>query len=330
MRLCFGSFAKAIQKSKKPKRTNVVVVELLLGLITDNKEIYNKDGGPFVITDKIASQYLNCKDPILAEIADASYESEIISSADSFFEDVVLPEIEPSLLNDLISDICELVDSDNDISKAQKKELVKQADKEHVVPFLARVYLYALKKDNRVSLLDEEAKSDSQIKQALEDMDKLDVLLKKYPRPSTMTPPDMPTEEELEYVQALLDVYAEELKTAEQLHVGDLDVHPEYKKDLHQHRKNYYAAEAIREGTKDCFGDYEENNFSVLKDEIYDQIYSTYKKHFGSSMERLNEVMDRAALSPVERCRLLSKLNWISSREKKGVCHFLVKDGDIS
>lgn len=46
MRLCCGSFAKAIQKCKKPKRTNVVVVDLLLGLVTDNKEINDKDGEP--------------------------------------------------------------------------------------------------------------------------------------------------------------------------------------------------------------------------------------------------------------------------------------------
>lgn len=330
MRLCFGSFAKAIQKCKKPKRTNVVVVELLLGLVTDNKDIKNKDGEPFVVTDKIASLYLNNKEPILSDISDASYEPDIVAAAESYFEDVVLPELEPSLLNDLISNICELINSDNEISKAQKEDLTHQADKDHVVPFLAQVYLYALKTDNKVSLLDEEAKGDSQIKQALDDMDKLEDLLKRYPPPGSITPPDTPADDELEYVRALLAVYAEELKAVDELQVGDLDIHPEYKKDLYQHRKNYYAAEAIREGTKDCFGDFEESNFATLKDEIFDHIYSTYKKHFGSSMERLNEVMDRAAISPVERCRLLSKLNWVSSREKKGVCHFLVKDGEIS
>lgn len=34
------------------------------------------------------------------------------------FLDVVLPEIEPSLLNDLISNICELINDDSEISRA--------------------------------------------------------------------------------------------------------------------------------------------------------------------------------------------------------------------
>lgn len=330
MRLCFGSFAKTVKKSLKPPKTNVRVVELLFGLVTDNLTIKNKMGQDYVVGDSFASNLLNCKRQIPKTISAASYNPEIISAADSFFEDVVLPEIEPSFFNDLIYGIRNLINGDPEISDRQRKVFLQKADKEHIAAFLAQVYLYALKKDNKSSMLDEAAKYDSQIKQALEDMDQLEQLLKSYPPPSTTSPPDTLSEDELEYVHALLDVYAEELGMDKQISIEDLDQYPDYKKDLCQHRKNYYAAEAIREGTKDCFGDYEENHFSALKEEIYDHIYSTYKKHFPSSMERLIEVMERAALSPIERCRLLSKLNWISSREKKGVCHFLVKDGEIS
>jgi hypothetical protein len=45
-------------------------------------------------------------------------------------------------------------------------------------------------------------------------------------------------------------------------------------------------------------------------------------------MDRLNSVMSQAALTPANRCILLSKLAWVSAREK-GVCHFLVKDGEL-
>lgn len=329
MRLCFGSFARVIKRCKKTNRTNVTVVELLLGLITDNVPIKNKDGNIFIVTDKIASYYLNCKEPVLGAIVEASSNPIVTSSAVDFFEDVILPEIDTALFTDLIGSICEIIKSDSDIPASQKQEFLRIANQENKASFLAKVYLYALKKNNKNGLEDE-AKGDLQVKQALDEMNKLEVLLNSYPRPDPISPPDAPTEGELEYVKALLDVYSEELKMLERISIEDLDLYPEYKKDLLQHRKNYYAAEAIREGTKDCFGDSEENHFSALKEEIYDHIYSTYKKHFPSSMERLIEVMDRAALSPIERCRLLSKLNWISSREKKGVCHFLVKDGEIS
>ena len=43
MRLCFGSFAKTVKKSLKPPKTNVRVVELLFGLVTDNLTIKKMD-----------------------------------------------------------------------------------------------------------------------------------------------------------------------------------------------------------------------------------------------------------------------------------------------
>ena len=104
---------------------------------------------------------------------------------------------------------------------------------------------------------------------------------------------------------------------------------PVFKKDLSRRRKDYYAAETIREGTRDSFGDTEESNFSALKEDILDSVYDEYIKAHPSSMDRLNCVMSQAALSPANRCILLSKLAWVSAREKKGVCHFLVKDGEL-
>ncbi|WP_113802197.1 hypothetical protein [Garciella nitratireducens] len=54
-RLCFGTYAKIVQKSIKEPNGQKRVAELLLGLITDNEDVTNQEGEPFVVTDKLAS-----------------------------------------------------------------------------------------------------------------------------------------------------------------------------------------------------------------------------------------------------------------------------------
>lgn len=329
MALCFGSFAKAIKGVKKSPKTNVATAELLLALITDNVEVFNQKGDPFVVTDKNASLYLNCKDHLLQALVDASGNDSVVQAAEARFRDAVIPELEPLLIDNLLSDICMIINSDGSIPHNLRTELTTAASKENPAAFLARAFLYAIKRENKLPPMVAAANSDDLMRDAISEFEKVEEILKKYPRPQAIAVPELPEEEEMDYIRALLDVYAEEMECDGAICLNDLEGSVIHKKDLLRRRKDYYAAEAIRVGTRDSFGDTEETNFSVLKEDILDSVYDTYVMPYRTSMERLTHVMNQAAASPANRCVLLSKLDWVCAREKKGVCHFLVKDGEL-
>ena len=329
MTLCFGSYGQAIKKAKKSPKTNMAVTGLLLSLITDNVDVTNQRGEPFDLSDKIASLYLSCKDHVLQAIVDASSNAGVVDVSEQYFRENVITQLEPLLIDDLISNIRTILEDDANIPSTLKSEWITIADRKHLPKFLSVIFLYAIKKENKLSPLVAAASSDDIMKLAISELDSVESIIKKYPRPQEIPVPELPEDEEMEYIRALLAVYAEELKSDGTLELIDLEDTPVFKKDLSRRRKDYYAAETIREGTRDSFGDTEESNFSALKEDILDSVYDEYIKAHPSSMDRLNCVMSQAALSPANRSILLSKLAWISAREKKGVCHFLVKDGEL-
>lgn len=329
MTLCFGSYGQAIKKAKKSPKTNMAVAGLLLSLITGNVDVTNQRGEPFDLSDKIASLYLSCKDHVLQAIVDASGNAGVVDVSEQYFRENVITQLEPLLIDDLISDIRTILEGDANIPSTLKSKWITIADKKHLPEFLSVIFLYAIKKENKLSPLVAAASSDDIMKLAISELDSAENIIKKYPRPQEIPVPELPEDEEMGYIKALLAVYAEELKSNGTLELIDLEDTPVFKKDLSRRRKDYYAAETIREGTRDSFGDTEESNFSALKEDILDSVYDEYIKAHPSSMDRLNCVMSQAALSPANRCILLSKLAWVSAREKKGVCHFLVKDGEL-
>lgn len=326
-RLCFGTYAKAIQRAMKAPNGNKDVTELLLSLITDNVNVTNQRGDVFVVTDKMASDLLSFKINLQKKLVMASSESAVTDAACDFFADVVLPVLMPELYTDLLSGLSSLISSDKGIPEAKKTDLLKMTQACPFEKYLSDLFLYVIKRPNRQTEVDTYPKDGSKLSTAIEDMKKLTVMLANVPKPAPVAVPDVPTPDELTYITELLSAYAEAAGKSE-LQISDLDSLPKYKNDLERRRKDYYAAETIREGTRDSFGDKEDVQFSALKEETYDGIIDTYAQDFPTAMARLNGVMSQAALVPINKC-LLSKLNWISGREKKGVCHFLVNDGEI-
>ncbi len=148
-RLCYGTYAKLLQTTLA-KNSNVDVTELLLGLITDNEDITNQLGDPFVVTDKYASDLLGCKDNIRKKIKVASGTQKIMNAAKDYFEDVVIPEIMPDMVADLIAGLRKLISSDDDIPKRKQSEFLSMGNDDTLADFLSGVFLYAIKKPNKL------------------------------------------------------------------------------------------------------------------------------------------------------------------------------------
>ena len=326
-RFCFGTYAKAVQKVMKSPNGDKDVTELLLSLIIDNVEITNQSGDVFVVTDKMASDLLSFKINLQKKIVSASSDRVVSEAACDFFADVVIPVLMPELHDDLVFDLSSLVSADTKIPAKKKDELLKSAQEDSIKSFLSGLFLYAIKRTNRQTTLDAYSASDTRLSTTIADMKKLDERLTNIPKPIPVAIPDTPSSDEMAYITELLAAYAEVAGKTE-LQLNELDSLPKYKSDLERRRKDYYAAETIREGTRDSFGDKDEIQFKVLKEETYDGIVDSYSQSYVDAIARLNGVMSQAVLVPINRC-MLSKLNWISGREKKGVCHFLVNDGQI-
>lgn len=148
-RLCFGTYAKLLQKTLAAD-DNKHVVSLLLGLIIDNEDVRNQHGEPFDVSDKHASRLLNHKDNLRKKIKDASGTPKIINAARDYFDDVVIPEIMPDLVADLIADLRELIMSDVGIPKRKQTDFLALGDGDSLAEFLAKVFLYAIKKPNKL------------------------------------------------------------------------------------------------------------------------------------------------------------------------------------
>lgn len=328
-RLCFGTYASIFKKAIREPNSQKSITELLLGLITDNEEITNQKGDPFVITDKIASDLFGFRIPMRRKIKDASGSPKIIEAAHDYFEDVVIPEIMPDLISDLLSELSELISSDDSIPQQKRDEFLALAQENTLADFLSSVFLYALKKPNKLPSDKRLIRHDG-TSTVLDDVEKLKTLLNNFYQlhPTPLTPPKEIEPHELVYVTELLAAYAD-AEGLDELPKELLLEYPKLKSDFERRRKDYYAAETIRRGSRDVFGETDPDQFEVLKDETYDGVIDVYSNDFPHGLARLNGVMAQAAIIRVDKC-LLSRLpDWIGAREKKGVCHILVNDSRI-
>lgn len=326
-RLCFGTYAKALQKALQQPSTNQAVAELLLELITKNANP-NDIGADFSIKPKMVSEWFSLQRDINKEIVALASSLQVIASAQRGFSDRVVVCLVPNLILDLISELCELVQGDNTISSEQKDALLLNAHKDTLSDFLSATFLYALHKSNKLLPNAANAEISAELAPSPLDVDNLKKILSQFKPPDRLPVPPNPIEDEMAYIQALLAAYAE-AAGIDTLSKDQLPSYPRFQKDLAQRRKEYYAAESVRRGTQEVFGREDADAFSVLKDETYDGVFDVHSKDFPHGFDRLLAVMEQASSITINRC-LLSRTNWIGSSEKKGVCHILVNDGAIS
>ena len=149
-----------------------------------------------------------------------------------------------------------------------------------------------------------------------------------------IAPPDDIAATERGYIKALLDVYAE----AEGLNPGaftteTFDDYPERESHFRRQRSNFYAAEAIRRGTRDIYDATETDPFVELEDEVYSAVVETYERvhddDYAGGLACLRTVLDRAVSIDSTNLMLAKEGYRISNSQRKGVCHFLINDGKI-
>lgn len=99
---------------------------------------------------------------------------------------------------------------------------------------------------------------------------------------------------------------------------------------MKQRRIEYFAAEAVRRGTRENFRNNDPDNlFTALMSETLDGVSDVHAMGYRHGFERLLSVMKHATALHFENCILGRIPDWVGPSQKKGVCHMLVNEGQI-
>ena len=140
--------------------------------------------------------------------------------------------------------------------------------------------------------------------------------------------PDNIYDQELDYIRALYEVFAEKLKrdrfTNADIHLLPKGMQANYR----EQRAAYYSAVSIEHSVRDVFDD-GEDEFQKLKEDAWDSINTTYWRKYTDGYERLNTVIEKITSISLDGSVLSQMRNLKGNLEKKDICHILVNNGVI-
>lgn len=156
----------------------------------------------------------------------------------------------------------------------------------------------------------------------------IDTLIVSLPKPSVQDPPEIPREDEKEYIAELYRAFSDH---EDNVFITEevIDDYPNYNDDLKQSRIDYFSAEAVNRCLRELKSDQLSGQFDVLKDEMLSGVRGTCRKRYIDGYEKMLTVLDRALDVPLSQYILSNSPYWISNHIRKGVCHYLVNDHKI-
>jgi len=315
--LVFATVIAELKTSLAESISDPEMIELLYDAVALPVGLMNQNGDTITVPKGTASKIVNREvgGNVRQDIRTNSTDQRVLDSIEGYFRNEVVSKLLKGSEDDLIHRFKTIIENDTEISDDKRAELLAFADKKTLAKFLASVYLYSLSRKNVPS------GGTSKIVRTANDKEES----KRHPLPK-MTIPVRIGNKERGYIDALMDVYAE--TTGQQnFKVQTLDAYPDVKQHFIRQRNDYFAAEAVRRGTRDVYGDSEEEYFQILLDEIYNGIIDVYESpRHKTGYERLEAVLIEAKGTPVDQCWLSRDTVWIGNSQKKGVCHILVNE----
>lgn len=149
--------------------------------------------------------------------------------------------------------------------------------------------------------------------------------------PAKLIIPDDIDAQEEPYINALLEVYAQDSNTPI-TSISDLDnLNLQYKEHIKVQRENFYNAESVLHQIRDA-GIFTDgvNEFDVLKNETLDSISDTVIEQYKNGFARVKQVLHVVASVNFTKSFLAKPGNGlIGPSEKRGIVHMLVNDGKV-
>ena len=141
-------------------------------------------------------------------------------------------------------------------------------------------------------------------------------------RPENLAPPPSPLPSENRYVTQLFGVYAERRGTGS-VDLTTLDEQPRDRRHFDICRQHFYCAESLKEFARDAT---RPGTFEGLQQDVLGVITPVLTDDHENSFKLVTAVLQTAAMMPPASNALYSV---IDPRDKQGVCHQLVNDGNI-
>ena len=311
--LVFATFLIELKESWIDEISDPDLIMLLYDAVADPVGLKNKMGDAIFINKTTASKVVNRKpggNP-LKSLRRYTNDTRVTNSINVYFENKVIKQLHPSKKKVLFDSLLEIVNTDEGIKQAEREKILAVAQMDKYTDFLVSIYLYTLTIPNVLSdnqrKFGKGSRSESLTSQPLE----------KIPIPIDLQ------EEERKYADALLAVYGQK-RNIDGYDFMELGLYSDDKEDFNDNREYYFAAEAVRRGTRDFY--HGEQQFDILKEEIYQGVKEVWKDSYKNGYSRLLRVLTEATKANISQCILSRETQWIWNAQRKGVCHFLVND----
>lgn len=312
--LVFATYLRELKNAWAEDIADPDLIELLYDGVAEPMGLLNKEKNTITVDKGTASKIVNRQKGgnALRLIRTKANNERVQVTIESYFQNKVIKRLHRDCVDDLISNLKKLIENDDSISEDKKAELLKNASKQNIAAFLGFTYLYSLTRDNVLKTVR------INTNQQLEDY-------KRHPLQEIPTPSEG-IEEERKYADALMAVYGQ-AEGIPNFDASMLAGFPKHQQHFADQRGYYFAAEAVRRGTRDIYSD--ESQFDVLKAETYEGVKEVWEDEYKNGYVRLRKVMTQASNTRVDKCWLSRDTDWVGNPQKKGVCHFLVKEGKL-
>lgn len=144
----FPDYINILRKHFKKSISTEELCRILFDSIIIPANLTDSHGEILTIGKAEISRIMNSKKNIPVQLQDHVYDNEVLESMNTYFQDNIVTELVPDTA-DLLHQILQLIDTDTDISPSHRASLHLQATSSMISLFLADVFIYVLRKDNK-------------------------------------------------------------------------------------------------------------------------------------------------------------------------------------
>lgn len=321
--LNFSAFAQAVQSgTANMEPTNVV--RLILNSVTSCNNATNPAKGAY-FESRECLEYFRAESNVSPKIAEATKNSGVCKFALEYFSNDFLEPILPQRENNIVNKLVNIMKTDPEIPKATMDMFDDFVETGKYSELYYQAFLYCLgspNNQNRDNKKKKKVKSD----EVWACLTELDTVMKRFPKPVQLTPPEVLAEIELDYSAQLLSAYSDDAK--EEINNENV-LQSRYGSHYKRQRHDFYSAESVRRAVLEAFSP-DEDVFGDFKKEVHSLIIDEYEDQKGNPpLDVAKAVIKYAGNANMSKSVLVHLPKWVGAEEKKGACHMLVNDGRI-
>ncbi len=339
----YSSYAHVIEKGMN-KRNMTGMAKILFDFMCAHENVVSGritkkdlDSGiehkMYTVPTKESIEWFKGQHDVAETLKKGASDAVIIAEAPAYFDEKVIDGLINSQKTEIVLNaMVELITSDNELDGDLLNHWLELKENGEFGAFLAEIFLYAVPQNNVVCDIDPDVFSPVLDEADEKEIQYFERLSKRLSKPTAILPPlIIDSEKEMEYIRQLLLAYAD-AEGIPCMDIEDLPLYPMYQMNFDEQRKNFYSAESIRESAKEILKLNEKDGFDIVKNEVLASVFPVWQLSFSEKQngyQRLLRVLNSASNTVLSGNTKRRLLEWVSSAEKQGLCHFLVGEKQL-